>query len=157
ARVERFLHLAAEDNIQVCQPSTAAQYFHLLRRQSRRRWRKPLVVFTPKGMLRAVAAASPVAELAAGRFETVLPDPAIPAATRVLLCTGRVAHDLRAERDRRADTTTAVVRIEQLYPFPRTAIDAILSGLPAAAEIVWVQEEPRNMGALDFVKRQMQG
>src|SRR5207247_10186292 len=101
ARLERFLHLAAEDNIQVCQPTTAAQYFHLLRRQALRRWRKPLVVLTPKGMLRAPAAASSRHALSAARFETVLGDEDLASAERVLVCSGRIAHELRAERLRR--------------------------------------------------------
>src|SRR5439155_14447525 len=157
ARLERFLHLAAEDNIQVCQPTTAAQYFHLLRRQARWRWRKPLVVLTPKGMLRAPAASSPIAEFTSGRFRPVIPDETLTAPARLLLCTGKIAHELRAERDRRGDGRTAVVRVEQLYPFPRRAIDGILRAHPAASEIVWVQEEPRNFGALDFVRRHLQG
>jgi 2-oxoglutarate dehydrogenase E1 component len=157
ARLERFLHLAAEDNIQVCQPTTAAQYFHLLRRQGRWRWRKPLVVLTPKGMLRAPAAASPLADFTDGRFRAVIPDETIAEPARILLCSGKIAHELVAERDRRGDRRTAVVRVEQLYPFPRGAIDALLRAQPSASEIVWVQEEPRNMGALDFVRRHLQG
>jgi 2-oxoglutarate dehydrogenase E1 component len=157
ARLERFLHLAAEDNIQVCQPTTAAQYFHLLRRQARRCWRKPLVVLTPKGMLRAPASSSPIADFTTGRFRAVIPDETIADPARVLLCSGKIAHELRAERDKRGDTRTAVVRVEQLYPFPRAAIDALLRAHPAASEIIWVQEEPRNMGALDFVRKHLQG
>ena len=157
ARLERFLHLAAEDNIQVCQPTTAAQYFHLLRRQALRRWRKPLVVLTPKGMLRAPAASSPIVDFTAGRFRAVIPDETIAEPARVLLCSGKIAHELRAERDRGGDTRTAIVRLEQLYPFPRGAVDAVLGACPSASEIVWVQEEPRNMGALDFVRRHLQG
>jgi len=157
ARLERFLHLAAEDNIQVCQPTSAAQYFHLLRRQARRRWRKPLVVLTPKGMLRAPASSSPVADFTTGRFRAVIPDETIVDAARILLCSGKIAHELKAERDRRHDTRTAIVRLEQLYPFPRAAIAALLEACPAATEIVWVQEEPRNMGALDFVRKHLQG
>jgi len=157
ARLERFLHLAAEDNIQVCQPTSAAQYFHLLRRQARRRWRKPLVVLTPKGMLRAPASSSPIADFTTGRFRAVIPDETIVEAARVLLCSGKIAHELKAERDRRHDTRTGIVRLEQLYPFPRAAIAALLEACPAATEIVWVQEEPRNMGALDFVRKHLQG
>jgi 2-oxoglutarate dehydrogenase E1 component len=167
ARVERFLDLAAEENIQVCQPSTAAQYFHLLRRQALRRWRKPLVVFTPKGMLRAPAACSPLSDLGAGRFRTVLPeDRPVPGAAgaapspdeiaRVLVCSGKIAHELRAERARRQATRVAVVRLEQLYPFPEEDLAAALAACPGAREIVWVQEEPRNMGSLDFVRPRLQ-
>jgi len=101
ARLERFLHLAAEDNIQVCQPTTAAQYFHLLRRQAVRRWRKPLVVLTPKGMLRATASSSPIADFTTGRFRALIPDGIVSDPDRILLCSGRIAHELRAERDKR--------------------------------------------------------
>jgi 2-oxoglutarate dehydrogenase E1 component len=150
ARVERFLQLAAEDNIQVCQPGTAAQYFHLLRRQALRSWRKPLVVFTPKSLLRAPAAASPVEELTRGRFLTVVADEAGVPAERVLVCTGKIAHELAAERRRRG-AAAAIVRIEQLYPFPEEALREAIERHPDAREVVWVQEEPANMGALAFV------
>ncbi len=169
ARIERFLDLAGEDAIQVCQPSTAAQYFHLLRRQALRRWRKPLVVFTPKGMLRAPAACSALADLASGRFEPVLGDVAEGGqtaasgdaaerseATRILFCSGKIAHELRAERRRRAARGTAIVTVEQFYPFPETEVVRQLVLHPRAHEIVWVQEEPRNMGALDFVRPPLQ-
>src|SRR6202030_3619005 len=107
ARLERFLQLAAEDNLQICQPSNAAQYFHMLRRQALRRWRKPLIVFTPKGMLRNPAAASPLADLGRARFLNVVPEREVAAAKRVLMCTGKVAHELRAERGRRGSSDTA--------------------------------------------------
>ncbi|MFQ5350236.1 MAG: 2-oxoglutarate dehydrogenase E1 component, partial [Thermoanaerobaculia bacterium] len=118
ARMERFLQLAAEDAIQIAQPSTACQHFHLLRRQALRRWRKPLIVFTPKSMLRHKAAASPLAELSRPRFWNVLPERNIERARRVLICTGKIGHELRAERDRRGDQQTAILSLEQLYPFP---------------------------------------
>ncbi|HKQ62374.1 MAG TPA: 2-oxoglutarate dehydrogenase E1 component [Candidatus Polarisedimenticolaceae bacterium] len=156
ARLERWLDLAAEDNIQVCQPTTASQYFHLLRRQALRRWRKPLVVLTPKGLLRAPAAASPREELSRGRFFTVLPDAPARAVRRVLLCSGKIAHDLMAERERRQAADHAVVRLEQLYPFPAEALRETLAAFLSTAEIAWVQEEPRNMGALDYVRPQLQ-
>jgi 2-oxoglutarate dehydrogenase E1 component len=152
ARLERFLQLAANDNIQVCQPSTAAQYFHLLRRQVLRRWRKPLVVLTPKGMLRSAAAASDVNELADGRYRNVMPDDTTRQARRVLVCSGKIAHELRAERARRQRADVAIVTLEQLYPFPETELDAALSAHAGATEVVWVQEEPANMGALFFVR-----
>lgn len=151
ARVERFLQLAARDNIQVCQPSNAAQYFHLLRRQALRRWRKPLVVFTPKSMLRHPAAASPITDFSAPRFETVLRDEEVREAERVLLCSGKIGHELAAERKRRKDSATAIMFIEQLYPFPEKELDAVLSDYAEAREFVWVQEEPANMGARGFV------
>jgi 2-oxoglutarate dehydrogenase E1 component len=151
ARMERFLQLAARDNIQICQPSTAAQYFHLLRRQALRAWRKPLVVFTPKGMLRNPAASSPAGDLAAGRFKTVIPDKGDGSAERVLLCTGKVGHELETERRKHPDNTTAVVFVEQLYPFPSDEIAAEMDRHSKAREFVWVQEEPGNMGARAFV------
>src|SRR5207245_610081 len=152
ARVERFLQLAGEDNIQVCQPSTAAQYFHLLRRQVRRVWRKPLVALTPKGMLRAPAACSSLVELSSGRYRTVIPDEGHPEADRILVCTGRIAHALGAERARRQDGSTAIVRLEQIVPFPGEEMARALGLHPHAREIVWVQEEPANMGALFLVR-----
>jgi 2-oxoglutarate dehydrogenase E1 component len=152
ARLERFLQLAARDNIQICQPTTAAQYFHLLRRQALRRWRKPLVVLTPKGMLRHPAATSPSQELAGGRYLPAIPDGEVTHAGRVLVATGKIVHELRAERRKRGDTRTAIVALEQLYPFPEKELAAALGEHPAAREVVWVQEEPANMGALFFVK-----
>jgi 2-oxoglutarate dehydrogenase E1 component len=107
ARIERFLQLAARDNMQICQPTTAAQYFHLLRRQALRAWRKPLVVFTPKSMLRNPAASSSLADLGTARFQTVIPDRGDGSAERVLLCSGKIGHELIAERKRRKDTATA--------------------------------------------------
>ncbi len=156
ARIERFLQLCSEHNMQVCQPTTAAQYFHLLRRQVLRKWRKPLVVFTPKGMLRSKRAASTRDELVRGGFRAVLTDPEIVEADRVLLCTGKIVHELRAERARREDSRTAIVAIEQLYPFPEAEVHAELRRLATARKIVWVQEEPANMGALAFVRPELQ-
>jgi 2-oxoglutarate dehydrogenase E1 component len=153
ARPERFLQLAAEDNFEVVQPTTAAQYFHLLRRQVLRRWRKPLVVLTPKGLLRRPEAASPLADLSQGRFRPVLGDPDASGAERVILCTGKIAHELRAARKK--DMTCAVLTLEKLYPFPEAELSAELSRHPRAREVVWVQEEPANMGALAFVEPQI--
>jgi 2-oxoglutarate dehydrogenase E1 component len=149
--MERFLQLAGEDNMQVAQPSSSAQYFHLLRRQALRSWRKPLVAFTPKSMLRDPRACSAIAELSAGRFQPVIPDAQVSNATRVLLCTGKMVHDLRAERQRRGETETAIVSLEQLYPFPEQELVHALDAHPNA-EVVWVQEEPSNMGALFFLQ-----
>jgi 2-oxoglutarate dehydrogenase E1 component len=151
ARIERFLQLAARDNLQICQPSNAAQYFHLLRRQVLRSWRKPLVVFTPKSMLRHPDAASPIDDLARPHFLNVIPDSEVTDAARILLCTGKIGHELRAERKKKKDGTAAVVFLEQLYPFPEAELTAILAQNPSAREIVWVQEEPANMGALFYV------
>ncbi len=153
ARIERFLTLCAEDDLQVTQPTTAAQYFHLLRRQMHRDLRKPLVVFTPKGLLRARPASSPAAAFTSGSFREVLGEPRPPAATnvrRVLLCSGKVAFDLVAARDERS-APAAVLRVEQLYPFPTEQIRAAIEVFPNAREVTWVQDEPENMGAWLFV------
>jgi 2-oxoglutarate dehydrogenase E1 component len=150
-RIERFLTLSAEDNIQVCQPSTAAQYFHLLRRQALRKWRKPLVVFTPKSMLRHKVSSSPLADLSRLRFLEVIPDGSVEGAERVLVATGKIGHELAAERARRGDERTAIVFLEQLYPFPDQALADAVDAHPDAKHVVWVQEEPANMGAWSFV------
>jgi 2-oxoglutarate dehydrogenase E1 component len=150
-RIERYLQLAAKDNIQVCQPSTAAQYFHLLRRQALRSWRKPLIVFTPKGMLRHPDAASPLSQLSNGRFQNVIQDTQISNAERVIICTGKVGHELIRERKRRNDSKTAIIFLEQLYPFPEAELEAALAQHSGARELLWVQEEPANMGALNFL------
>jgi 2-oxoglutarate dehydrogenase E1 component len=155
ARIERFLQLAAEDNLQICQPSTAAQYFHLLRRQALRRWRKPLIVFTPKSMLRRPESASPLDDFTQERFLNVVPERQITGAQRILICTGKIGHELRAERTRRGDTKTGIVFLDQLYPFPATEFAAELARHADAREIVWVQEEPANMGALFYVVPRM--
>jgi 2-oxoglutarate dehydrogenase E1 component len=151
ARVERYLQLAAGDNIQICQPSTAAQYFHLLRRQAMRAWRKPLVVFTPKSMLRSADAASPLADFSAPSFRNVIPDSSVIAPRRLLVCSGKIGHTLRVERERRKDSSVGIIFLEQLYPWPEDEMQAALDQHPEAAEIVWVQEEPANMGALSYV------
>jgi 2-oxoglutarate dehydrogenase E1 component len=148
ARIERFLQLAAKHNIQIAQPSNAAQYFHLLRRQALRHWRKPLVVFTPKSMLRHPDASSPIADFTQKNFQNVLPDTEIGEADRILVCTGKIGHELRAERKKRKDTSTAIVFLEQLYPFPDKELAAEFARHGNSGEIVWVQEEPANMGAL---------
>jgi len=160
ARIERFLTLAAEDNIQVVNATTAAQYFHVLRRQIRRDIRVPLVVFTPKSLLRSPLSVSPVDELTTGSFCEVLDDPAyLPGGARaagtkkvkrVLIASGKVAFDLMAARDER-DVPAAIVRLEQMYPFPHEQLAAVLKRYPSAQDICWVQEEPANMGAWAFV------
>jgi len=151
ARLERFLQLAARDNIQLCQPSTAGQYFHLLRRQALRVWRKPLVLFTPKSLLRFSGASSSLEALTSHLFLPVMPDHEATHAERVLVATGKIVHDLRAERKKLNDTRTAIVSLEQLYPFPENELVAEIVRHSAAREIVWVQEEPANMGALFYV------
>jgi 2-oxoglutarate dehydrogenase E1 component len=151
ARIERFMQLAAEGNMNICQPSTAAQYFHLLRRQARRPWRKPLIVFTPKSMLRHPDAISPLKDFSRPRFLTLVPDTEVTDAHSILIASGKVGHELRAERRRRKDSNTAVFFLDQLYPLPKTEIAAAIDAHPNAREIVWVQEEPANMGALFYV------
>ena len=151
ARIERFLQLAALDNMQICQPSTAAQYFHLLRRQALRPWRKPLVVFTPKSMLRHPDASSPLADFAVERFQNVLPDHEVKSPRRLLVCSGKIGHNLRVERAKRKDMDVGIIFVEQLYPWPEDELQAALDEHPEAQEIVWVQEEPANMGAFFYV------
>jgi 2-oxoglutarate dehydrogenase E1 component len=156
ARIERYLQLAAKDNIQVCQPSTASQYFHLLRRQALRSWRKPLIVFTPKGMLRHPDAASPLSELVAGKFQTVIPETEIANAERFIICTGKIGHELRRERKRRGDNKTAIIFLEQLHPLPEAELEEAFAQHPGAREFLWVQEEPANMGALNYLAPQLE-
>jgi len=151
ARIERYLQLAARDNFQICQPSNAAQYFHLLRRQALRHWRKPLVVFTPKSMLRHPDACSPVSDLTHQSFLPVIPDDSVTDAQRILVCTGKIGHELNVERRRRKDDHTAIIFMDQLYPFPEAELTAALAQHPGARDIVWVQEEPANMGALFYM------
>ncbi|QQS24406.1 MAG: multifunctional oxoglutarate decarboxylase/oxoglutarate dehydrogenase thiamine pyrophosphate-binding subunit/dihydrolipoyllysine-residue succinyltransferase subunit [Actinomycetota bacterium] len=154
ARIERFLVLAAEDNIQLCNATTAAQYFHLLRRQVHHDVSRPLVIFTPKSPLRMKETMSSLEDLTRGSFEEVLDDPWVtdPAAVRrVVFCSGKVAWDAMAERTKRA-APVAVVRVEQLYPFPTAAMQAVLDRYAGAREVVWLQEEPENMGPWKFVE-----
>ena len=154
ARIERYLQLCAEDNMQVANVTTPGQYFHLLRRQMRRPHGKPLVLFTPKSLLRFPASFSPLEELASGKFQTVLDDPGIPdraAVSRVLVCSGKVFYDLAAARQEKKVPTAAIVRLEQLYPFPDEVLRRTLAGYPAAKDVVWVQEESKNMGAWTFI------
>ncbi len=151
ARIERFLQLCARDNMQVTQPSTAAQYFHLLRRQAMRKWLTPLIVFTPKSMLRHPEALSPITELEQPRFQPVLADESALEAKRVLLCSGKIGHELRMERKALKRLGPAIVMLEQMYPFPETELREVLGRYTKATEFIWVQEEPANMGALSFV------
>ena len=151
ARMERFLQLAASDNLVICQPSNACQYFHLLRRQAMRSWRKPLVVFTPKSMLRHPDALSTIAELGKPGFENVLPDNHVKNPRRLLVCSGKIGHNLRVERAKRKDMSVGILFLEQLYPWPEAELQAALNQHPSAEEIVWVQEEPANMGAYGYV------
>jgi 2-oxoglutarate dehydrogenase E1 component len=152
ARIERFLQLAAEDNIQLCNLTTPAQLFHVLRRQVHRPWRKPLVIFTPKSLLRHHEAVSTLDDLATGSFQRVIPDAgaAPDRVRRILLCAGKVFYDLVAERRRLAREDVAIVRLEQYYPLG-DALDRALSPYAPGTPVVWVQEEPRNMGAWYFL------
>ncbi|HUG76549.1 MAG TPA: 2-oxoglutarate dehydrogenase E1 component [Burkholderiales bacterium] len=150
ARLERFLQLCAEHNMQVCVPSTAAQIFHLMRRQMLRPFRKPLVVLTPKSLLRKKEAASSIQELANGSFQTVIPEIGALEAKqvkRVIACCGKVYYDLLSKRTELQRTDTAIIRVEQLYPFPHKQFEAEMKRYPGALEVVWCQEEPQNQGA----------
>ena len=154
-RLERFLTSAAEHNFQVAIPTTAAQHFHLLRRQVKRKWRKPLVVFTPKSLLREPFVASPIEQFTTGQFQRVIADEAVRndrAPQRVLLTAGKIGVELLKARELAQRTDFAVIRIEQLYPLPYKEIEACLSQYASGTPIFWVQEEPRNMGAWYFMK-----
>ncbi len=158
ARLERFLMLAAKDNIQVANVTTPAQYFHILRRQVLRVWRKPLVLMTPKSLLRHPSCVSALDELADGRFQRVLPD--VPpdgrtAVNRIVLCSGKIYYELAQKRDELKKHNVAIVRLEQLYPMPREPLKEALAGYADGTPAFWVQEEPENMGAWRFVKIQL--
>jgi 2-oxoglutarate dehydrogenase E1 component len=156
-RIERFLSLSARNNLRVVQPTTAAQYFHVLRSQVRRDRPTPLIVFTPKSMLRAHASRSRLDELVAGSFQCVLDDPAAStdAVTRVVIASGKVAHEALARRDELGASAVAIVRLEQVYPWPSEDLEAVLGRYERASEVVWLQEEPENMGAWPFVHHQL--
>jgi len=160
ARLERFLAMSAEDNVQVCYPTSSAQVFHLLRRQAIRPWRKPLVVMTPKSLLRREEASAPLSAFTSGSFQRLISDPPAGGAskvTRLLLCTGKVVYDLLAARAKASDETVAIARLEQLYPFPEAQVAAEIARYPGLQELVWVQEEPENMGAWSFVLPRLTG
>jgi 2-oxoglutarate dehydrogenase E1 component len=153
ARLERFLQLGAERNLQVIVPTTPAQLFHALRRQIHRPFRKPLVVLSPKSLLRYAPSYSPLAELAEGRFRPVLDDPRAPATVRrVIVCAGKIFHALDAARAEAGRPEVALLRVEQLYPFPAPELATALGRSASAAEVCWVQEEPANQGAWAFVR-----
>jgi 2-oxoglutarate dehydrogenase E1 component len=154
ARIERYLQLCAGENLRVCNVTTPSQYFHVLRRQTRSQAAKPLVLFTPKSLLRFPASFSPLDALANDTFHPVLDDPAIQqksGVTRLLFCSGKIYYDLQAERDKRKSTETTIIRVEQLYPFPAELLKSLLSGYPGAKDAVWVQEEAQNMGPGTFI------
>jgi 2-oxoglutarate dehydrogenase E1 component len=155
ARLERFLQACAEDNIQVCNLTTAAQYFHVLRRQMKRDFIKPLIIMTPKSLLRAKFASSPVEEFIDGRFEEILGSPEVGASTkvkRIILCSGKVYYDLLNYRTQRKIDDAVIIRIEQLYPLAEKKLREMLKPFPKSAKYVWCQEEPENMGAWTFIE-----
>lgn len=160
ARLERFLQLCAENNMRVAYPTTPAQYFHMLRRQALRRPERPLVVMTPKSLLRHPRATSQVSELTEGNFRHVLEDPTVEdrdAVKRLVLCSGKVYYDIQGHDRRDEASGTAVARMELLYPFPVDALTELLGQYPNLEEVVWTQEEPRNMGGLTFVGPRLRG
>jgi 2-oxoglutarate dehydrogenase E1 component len=159
ARIERFLQLAAEDNVRIVNCTTSAQYFHILRQQAAALAtdRRPLIIFTPKSLLRHPAAASSLRDLAEGRFQPVIDDASAAdrrnAVKRLILCSGKVAVDLATTMSKRTDALDwlAVVRVEQLYPFPQEALERVIGSYPNLQEAVWLQEEPANMGAWSYM------
>ncbi|MFM2447036.1 MAG: hypothetical protein RI936_1483, partial [Pseudomonadota bacterium] len=158
ARIERFLQLAADNNMQVVQPTSAAQIFHLLRRQMIRLFRKPLVIFTPKSLLRNKDATSELAELAKGEFLTVIGEREVHDAKkikRVIACSGKVYYDLLAQRRERKADEVAIIRVEQLYPFPHKALATELKRYPNLADVVWCQDEPQNQGAWFYAQHHL--
>jgi 2-oxoglutarate dehydrogenase E1 component len=159
ARLERFLQLAAEGNVRVANCTTPAQYFHLLRRQALVTKARPLVIMTPKSLLRLPAATSELRELADGGFSRVLDDPTLPGprdrVTRLVLCSGKVYYDIVGHEERESIDHIAVARVELLYPFPENELVELMDSYPALERVVWVQEEPRNMGARGHMRRRM--
>jgi 2-oxoglutarate dehydrogenase E1 component len=159
ARLERYMQLCAQQNMQVCTPTTPAQIFHLLRRQIVRNFRKPLIVMTPKSLLRHKLAVSSMSELSHGEFQTVIPevdDLQISSVTRVVLCCGKVYYDLLQKRRDLALNTVVIIRIEQLYPFPKKALRSILESYSNAQQVIWCQEEPQNQGVWFSSQHNMQ-
>jgi 2-oxoglutarate dehydrogenase E1 component len=158
ARLERFMQLAADTNFQVVQPTTASQIFHVLRRQMVRSLRKPLIIMTPKSLLRAKDATSPLSEFTAGSFQTVIPEnnaavvKAAAKVKRIVCCSGKVYYDLVRKREEMGTKDVAIIRVEQLYPFPHKAFAAEVKRFGNATEIVWCQDEPQNQGAWFFVQ-----
>jgi len=152
AHLERFLMLCARNNIQVCNCTTPAQYFHLLRRQVKRSFRKPLIIMTPKSLLRHPQVISRLSDFSQGEFQEILDDPSRPAKPRrLILCSGKIFYDLLKARDDAKDNATAIVRVEQLYPFPKDAVSGVVERYRSARDRLWVQEEPRNRGAWTFM------
>lgn len=155
ARLERFLSLAAEDNMQICQPTTPAQMFHLLRRQLLRKWKKPLVVMTPKSLLRNKECVSTLDELANGHFQSFIPDPTfdgMKGVKQVMVCSGKIYYDLIERRRQGNYDGVMIVRIEELYPFPSSALKKFFADLDSKTPFLWVQDEPSNMGAWPYIR-----
>lgn len=159
ARLERYLQLCAQDNIQVCNITTPANYFHVLRRQMHRPFRKPLIIMTPKSLLRHPLAKSQASEFTTGTFSRILSDPRASedaATKKVILCSGKVFYDLLEARDAAEIDDTQIIRIEQLYPFPGEPLAKRLARMPNLEEVVWCQEEPQNNGSWFFVESQIE-
>jgi 2-oxoglutarate dehydrogenase E1 component len=159
ARLERYLQLCAENNLQVCYPTTPAQYFHLLRRQVRPGMERPLIVMTPKSLLRLPAAASSIDDLVNGGFQPLIEDAQISdpeAVTKIVLCSGKVYYDLADARNKSENRAVAIVRLEQFYPFPLRSIREMLAKYPNVKQLVWAQEEPQNMGGWTFVQDRLE-
>ena len=157
ARLERFLQLCAADNIQVCYPTTPGQYFHLLRRQAKSKFRKPLVIMTPKSLLRLPHAISSLDELAGGSFKTVLDDTSgVANPNTVLFCSGKIYYELAARRRDLENTDIAIIRLEQFYPFPVDQLIGIAKKYSRSKKWVWVQEEPENMGGWQFTRPRLE-
>jgi 2-oxoglutarate dehydrogenase E1 component len=161
ARLERYLQLCAENNLTVCYPTTPAQYFHMLRRQIQPGHDRPLVVMTPKSLLRLPAATSSVADLTVEGFHAVLDDQVSEPASieRIVLCSGKVYYDLNEARKKLEGARAArvaIIRLEQFYPFPARMLDEVISGYANASELVWCQEEPKNMGGWTFVEPRLE-
>ena len=155
ARLERFMQLSADANMQVVQPTTASQIFHILRRQMVRNLRKPLIIMTPKSLLRAKDAASPLSEFTKGGFQTVIGESKALKADkvkRVIACSGKVYYDLVKKREEKGADEVAILRVEQLYPFPHKVFASELRKFPNATEILWCQDEPQNQGAWFFIQ-----
>jgi 2-oxoglutarate dehydrogenase E1 component len=160
ARLERYLQLCAENNLQVCYPTTPAQYFHLLRRQVKQERVRPLVVMTPKSLLRLPAASSTIADLTTGGFRPAIDDAHVAdkaKVKRIVVCSGKVFYDLQTAREKSHDERVAIVRLEQFYPFPTTSLKEIFAAYPNATQLVWCQEEPQNMGGWHFVADRLKG
>lgn len=159
ARIERFLALCAENNMYVANPTTPSNFFHLIRRQLKNPFRKPLIVFTPKSLLRHPRCVSKIKDLAIGRFHEIIDDETASPDTinKLVICSGKVYYDLLEEKESRDDKSLAIVRLEQLYPFPQHQLDQIIEKYKKATKLIWVQEEPENMGALGYLARTRRG